>query len=147
MSITPHINNKQKVRLAISSEFTQVIDGVTGLSADTPTTATRKLNTEISIASGETVVIGGLIRDDKITTEKKIPLLGDIPIVGSLFKFKRDRLQKTNLLLFITPYVLSSQSDIDAITQKKKDAVTPELDQRLKDKNISEVDIFESIWR
>jgi len=147
MSITPHINHKQKVRLEISSEFTQVIDGVTGLSADTPTTATRKLNTVISIASGETVVIGGLIRDDKITTEQKIPLLGDIPIAGNLFKFKRDRLQKTNLLLFITPYVLSSQSDIDAITQKKKDAVTPELDQRLKDKNISDVDIFESIWR
>ncbi|MHC4086562.1 MAG: type II secretion system protein GspD [Planctomycetota bacterium] len=70
--------------------------------------------------SGSTVVIGGLIRDDKTTLEKKIPLLGDLPLIGGLFKFQRDRLQKTNLLIFITPHVMGSQEDLEKIAEKKR---------------------------
>ncbi|MHC4641131.1 MAG: type II secretion system protein GspD, partial [Planctomycetota bacterium] len=77
---------------------------------------------------GSTVVIGGLIRDDKTTLEKKIPLLGDLPLVGGLFKFQRDRLQKTNLLIFITPHVLSSQEDLEQITEKKRNEMKPALE-------------------
>ena len=79
--------------------------------------------------SGQTVVIGGLIRDDKITIEKKIPLLGDIPLIGTLFKFQRDRLQKTNLLLFITPYILSGQSDLSAAAAMKQNESTTQPDK------------------
>ena len=82
----------------------------------------------VSMESGSTVVIGGLIRDDKTTVEKKIPLLGDIPVLGNIFKFRRDRLQKTNLLLFITPYRLGNQRDLDEITQKKRDETEPAIE-------------------
>jgi general secretion pathway protein D len=133
--------------LVISSQFTQLIDSITGLSADTPTTSKRQIDTEISMASGKTVVIGGLIRDDKITIENKIPLIGDIPLIGNLFKFQRDRLQKTNLLLFITPYVLSSQSDLANVTLRKQNEIAPELGQQVNDKNIENEDILKSIWR
>jgi general secretion pathway protein D len=73
--------------------------------------------------SGTTVVIGGLMRDDKETVEKKIPLLADIPLIGGLFKVDRDRIQKTNLLLFITPHVLTGREDLDEITETKKQQV------------------------
>ncbi|MCP4707619.1 MAG: type II secretion system secretin GspD, partial [Planctomycetes bacterium] len=108
LNIIPHINQGRQVSLEIDSKFTQISENLS-LSAEIPTTATRQIKTSISMPNGQTVVIGGLIRDDKITIEKKIPLLGDLPLLGGLFKFRRDRIQKTNLLLFITPYIINNQ--------------------------------------
>ncbi len=147
LNITPHISQGDMIRLEIDSEFTQLIESVAGLSADTPTTAKRQIKTEVSMVDGATIVIGGLIRDDKNTIVKKIPLLGDIPLLGELFKFKRDRMQKTNLLLFITPHVMSSSADMAGVTQKKQAEIAPELEQRLKKKNINDVNTSDSIWR
>ncbi len=76
---------------------------------------------------GSTVVIGGLMRDDKTTSQKKIPILGDIPVLGNLFKFQRERLQKTNLLMFITPHVVTSQEDLDQVTEMKKREMEPAI--------------------
>ncbi len=120
LEITPHISQGGLVRLEIDSEFTKLIEGVTGSSVNTPTTAKRQAQTVVSMNSGSTIVIGGLIRDDKVTLEKKIPLLGDLPLLGGLFKYQRDQMQKTNLLMFITPHVMSNQEDLDRITEKKR---------------------------
>jgi len=117
LNITPHISQGELIRLEIDSEFTQLIES------------------------------GGLIRDDKITLENKIPLLGDIPLLGGLFRYKRDRLQKTNLLLFITPHVIKGPSDMGKITKKKQAEIAPELEKRLKEKNIENLDTSQSIWR
>jgi len=119
LKLTPHVSQKGPVRLELKSEFSKLIEGRPGISADTPTTAKREAQTVVAINSGATVVIGGLIRDDTVTTETKVPFFGDIPLVGRLFKRKRDRIQKTNLLLFITPYVLASAEDIEDMTQRK----------------------------
>jgi general secretion pathway protein D len=127
LEITPHISQGGLVRLEIDSEFTKLIEGVTGTSVNTPTTAKREAQTVVSMKSGSTVVIGGLIRDDKTTLEKKIPLLGDLPLVGGLFKFQRDRLQKTNLLIFITPHVMGNQEDMEQITEKKRKEMEPAM--------------------
>jgi general secretion pathway protein D len=128
LEIIPHISQGGLVRLEIDSQFTKLVETVTTLSADTPTTAKREAQTVVSMNSGSTVVIGGLMRDDKTTIEKKVPLLADIPLLGGLFKFKRDQLQKTNLLIFITPYILSSQEDMEHITEKKKQEMEPALE-------------------
>ncbi len=128
LEITPHISQGGLVRLEIDSEFTKLIEGVTGTSANTPTTAKRQAQTVVSMKSGSTIVIGGLIRDDKTTIEKKIPLLGDLPLIGGLFKFKRDRLQKTNLLIFITPHIIGNQKDQEQITERKKKEMQPAID-------------------
>ena len=146
LQITPHISQGGLIRLQIESQFTQLVEGVTNLSTDTPTTAKRQLQTEISMADGTTVVIGGLIRDDKITTENKIPILGDLPLLGGLFKLQRDRIQKTNLLLFITPHVLSTAPEMEDITRQKQAEITPQLEQRLKQTGADPPD-FHSIWR
>jgi general secretion pathway protein D len=120
LEITPHISQGGLIRLEINSEFTKLIEDTTTTSTDTPTTAKRQAQTVVSMKSGSTVVIGGLIRDDKVTLEKKVPLVGDIPVVGELFKFRKDRLQKTNLLIFITPHIMSTQEDLEQLTEQKK---------------------------
>ncbi|UCG48286.1 MAG: type II secretion system secretin GspD [Phycisphaerales bacterium] len=121
LEITPHISQGGLIRLEIDSEFTKLIEDVTVASADTPTTAKRQAQTVVSMNSGSTVVIGGLIRDDKVTVVKKIPILGDVPVIGALFRLNRDRLQKTNLLIFITPHVMGDQQDLETMTQQKQD--------------------------
>jgi len=131
LDIIPHISQSGLIRLEIDSEFTKFID--TG-SIDTQRTTKRQAQTNVIMNSGSTVVIGGLIRDDKITFERKIPLVGDIPLVGELFKLRREQLQKTNLLMFITPHIISSQEDLEQITEKKKKEMMPAL-QDFQEKN------------
>jgi len=123
LAVTPHVSQGDFVRLEIDASFTKLIEGSTGLSSETPTTAQRKMTTVISIVSGTTVVIGGLIRDDKEDVEQKVPLLGDLPLLGGLFRVNRERVQKTNLLLFITPHVLTDRDDLLEITRLKQQQV------------------------
>jgi general secretion pathway protein D len=124
LEITPHISQGGLVRLEMDSQFTKLVETIsatsTSTSLETPTTAKRQAQTVVSMDNGSTVVIGGLIRDDKVTLHKKIPLIGDIPLIGQLFSLQRDRIQKTNLLIFITPHIVSSQQDLDRLTDQKK---------------------------
>jgi general secretion pathway protein D len=120
LDITPHVSQGGMIRLEIKSEFTKLIEDVTSASLDTPTTAKRTAQTVVTMGSGATVVIGGLIRDDTVKTVKKVPFLGDIPLVGALFRSQSNHTQKTNLLLFITPEVMSSQEELQQMTDHKK---------------------------
>lgn len=134
LEITPHISQGGLIRLEVDTEFTKLISTT---STDTPATAKREAQTVISMDSGSTVVIGGLIRDDIDTVVKKIPLLGDLPVVGALFRYNKDKVQKTNLLIFITPHRLGNQQDLDQITEKKKKEMAPVLEdsQRKKEQD------------
>jgi general secretion pathway protein D len=125
LDITPHISQGGLIRLEVDSEFTKLIEDVTSLSVDTPATAKRTAKTVVTMGSGATIVIGGLIRDDTTHAVKKIPLFGDLPLVGSLFRSERDRTQKTNLLLFITPHVMSTQEDLIDMTERKRQEMEP----------------------
>lgn len=120
LDITPHVSQGGMIRLEIKSEFTKLIEDVATLSLDTPTTAKRTAQTVVTMGSGATVVIGGLIRDDTVKSVKKVPLLGDVPLLGALFRSQSNHTQKTNLLLFITPQVMSSQEDLQEMTDHKR---------------------------
>jgi general secretion pathway protein D len=124
MTVRPHVSGTGLVRMEVEASFSKLIEGTTGLGSETPTTAQRKAKTTISIMTGTTVVIGGLMRDDKETIQKKVPLLGDLPLVGVLFRANKDRIQKTNLLLFITPHVLTDRDSLNAMTERKKQEQT-----------------------
>jgi general secretion pathway protein D len=128
LQITPHVSQGGMVRLEIDSEFTKLLPDAASPSADTPTTAKRQAQTVVVMKSGSTIVIGGLIRDDKVNVEKKVPIVGDLPLFGALFKHWEEQLQKTNLLLFITPYVMETQQDLDQMTEQKKQQIMPTLD-------------------
>jgi general secretion pathway protein D len=120
LDITPHVSQGGMIRLEIKSEFTKLIDDVASVSQDTPTTAKRTASTVVTMSSGATVVIGGLVRDDTTKVVKKIPLLGDIPWLGALFQSQSHHTQKTNLLLFITPQVMSNAEDLQQMTDQKQ---------------------------
>ncbi len=120
LDITPHVSQSGTVRLELESTFTKLIADVANLASDTPATAKREVKTEITMRSGETSVIGGLIRDDTDVVEKKIPLLGDIPLLGALFKTQSTQSTKTNLLIFITPRVLKTAEQRKELSEEKQ---------------------------
>ena len=127
LEVTPHVSQGGTIRLEVDSEFTKLIEDTATGASDTPTTAKRNAQTVVTMRSGATVVIGGLIRDDTTRIENKIPLLGDIPLVGSLFKLQKDVLEKTNLLIFITPHLMTTEQQLQEITETKREQMAPLL--------------------
>jgi general secretion pathway protein D len=119
LKITPNINEEQFVRLKIDQQVTKM----SGTQTSTPTTLKRTAKTTVVVKDKETVVIGGLIDDSTSVDNNQVPLLGDIPILGWLFKSKSKGRDKTNLFIFITPHVVRNQDEASAIYRKKLDDV------------------------
>lgn len=117
MNITPHINESGKVRL----EFDLAIEDYVGKDEATgqPITATRNLKTTITPDDQETVVIGGLVRDRLRESESKIPLLGNIPILGWLFKTRSWDTEKVSLLVMLTPHIIRDKNDMRVIATNR----------------------------
>jgi general secretion pathway protein D len=117
IKVTPHINASDEVRLEISQESSSAGAAVGKLGA-VPINK-RIANTTVVVADQQTVVIGGLMHDEKTTSAEKIPVLGDIPILGTFFRSTKTSKQKANLLLFLTPHVIRDQSDLRRIFERK----------------------------
>jgi general secretion pathway protein D len=96
----------------------QVIQGGSIISSAVyaPNLNKRSANTVVVTPDGQTVVIGGLISNDKSSSESKVPLLGDIPVLGNLFKFSSKANTKTELLIFLTPHIIQMPSQLAALT-------------------------------
>ncbi|MEW6324712.1 MAG: secretin N-terminal domain-containing protein [Nitrospirota bacterium] len=123
LKMTPQILEDDVVRLDLFQEISTVSESVSqevGNVAVGPTTNKRSADTSIIVNNRQTVVIGGLIRDNQSIAQRKIPLLGDIPILGWLFKFKTVRNEKTNLLIFLTPYIISNQTELASLKARKQ---------------------------
>jgi len=105
LTVTPNINEEDYVTLIVKPTIDQ-ITGFTGPNNERPIISTRNAQTNVMIKDGETLVIGGLIAEKKIEFEKKVPILGDIPIIKYLFTKKEDSINRTELLIFITPYIV-----------------------------------------
>ena len=103
MNITPQINQERFVRLKISQEVSQVIS-VSEQNVGLPTTQKRLAKTTVVIKDGQTIVIGGLIDETENRGNYKVPILGDIPLLGLLFRSKSESNDKTNLYIFLTPH-------------------------------------------
>jgi general secretion pathway protein D len=117
LKITPHINASDMVRLEIDQEISDIASrNFEGLG---PSWAKRAIKTTVVVRDQQSIVIGGLISDRVTYSESKIPLLGDVPILGYLFKYSQKSKSKTNLLVLLTPYVIKDQMDIEEIVQRK----------------------------
>jgi general secretion pathway protein D len=116
MKITPHVNQSDMVRLDIEQEIQDVGERDPQLG---PTWTKRKIKTTVVVRDQQSIVIGGLMSDRVTYSESKIPILGDIPILGYLFKYTERAKQKTNLLVLLTPYIIEDQIDIDRIVERK----------------------------
>jgi general secretion pathway protein D len=111
LAVTPHINPNGEVLMKLEPSIEAILEASTGGKEFTPTIAKREVSTTMTVPDGDTIVISGLIREDVVKKERKIPLLGSIPIIGWLFKTKSDSIERTNLLIFVTPRVIKNAQD------------------------------------
>jgi general secretion pathway protein D len=119
LRITPHINDANEVRLEIQEEISEPGAAPPQGNLGVISLNKRTAKTQVVVRDMQTVVIGGLMRDRVTQSETKIPILGDIPLLGFLFRSEVTTTQKTNLLLFLTPYIIRDQTDLRAIFERK----------------------------
>jgi type IV pilus assembly protein PilQ len=106
-NVTPHVNNAQFVTVDIEPTVTDILGYVTVQSTQMPQLSTETAKTSVMIRDGETLVIAGLIKDKKVDTRKKVPILGDIPILGWPFQKKEYSSVKSEMLIFLTPHIIT----------------------------------------
>jgi general secretion pathway protein D len=120
LTLTPQIASDDNVRLEVNQEISDVIATTSGNPAG-PTTSKRSASTTVVVKDRQTMVIGGLIRDNLTSSESKVPFLGDIPVLGWLFKSKTTSIDKTNLMIFITPYIIKNEGEGTDLTTRKNE--------------------------
>ena len=122
LKITPQISQDRFVRLNIFQEVTRLIE-TEGTSEGYPTTYKRTAQTTVIVKDSNTVVIGGLIGDDTTNIGYQVPCLGDIPLLGYLFKSSSTRGEKTNLFIFLTPHIIENPEEAKKVYQEKKEEI------------------------
>ncbi|MCW8859668.1 MAG: type II secretion system protein GspD, partial [Deltaproteobacteria bacterium] len=142
LRFTPQIIEDNLVKLDIFQEITDLASTSVGdVDQVGPTLTKRQIQNTILAQSQHTVVLGGLIGTNSQETVSKVPLLGDIPGLGWLFKHKNVTSQKTNLLIFITPTIINNPEDLLSITAKNKSSAQEFMPENLQDaftKQVSE---------
>jgi general secretion pathway protein D len=114
LKVTPYINPDDEVRMELNPVIQAIVDAGPSDTPFTPTIAKREVTTTVTIPDRATVVLSGLMREDNVRTVSKVPLLGDIPLLGALFRRTGDSKQRTNLLIFVTPHIVR---DLEAAKQ------------------------------
>ncbi len=119
LKILPQINQSDLLRLDIGVEVIKL----QSLNEGRPITFTRTANTTVVVYNEETVVIGGIIGQDTTQDERKVPFLGDIPLLGWLFKNHGQKNEKVNLFIFITPHIVENPAELASMYYKKRDVM------------------------
>lgn len=118
LKVKPQISEGGSVRLQVFQEVSSV-DSTSLTSASGPTTNKRSLESTVSMQDGQTIVLGGLIQDSVSNGVEKVPLLGDIPVLGALFSFDKKRRTKTNLMIFLRPTIIREDAISAKLTQDR----------------------------
>jgi general secretion pathway protein D len=139
LELTPEILEGDRVRMDVRQEISSLADTPQAVLVQLgPTTNKREATTTVIVDNHQTVVIGGLMRDDINNTTTKIPLLGDIPLIGWLFKYQSKHVTKANLLIFLTPHVVRDNKDLDNLrTQKAVYMKTHVVEEALRDQTLT----------
>ncbi|MDD2828326.1 MAG: secretin N-terminal domain-containing protein [Sulfuricurvum sp.] len=112
LKIKPRLSNDNKVLLGVTAKLEDIEPNSI---ADRPSTTKREVLTSAIVSNGESVIIGGLIREKIDETDTKVPLLGDIPVLGYLFKDKATKHDKINLVIMLTPYIIEKSGDLNSL--------------------------------
>jgi len=139
LKVKPRLSSNNKVTLEVETTIEDILPG-SGASADRPTTTKRSVKTNAIINNGQTIILGGLIKTATGKSSTKIPILGDIPILGRLFSSRGASKSKINVVIYITPYIVKKSMDLatlrrnleelDSIQQKFDRIVLNELEKR-----------------
>ncbi len=151
LHITPRVNSENFVTLELEIEVQEVEDSAQSAQVTAAgggfITSNRKLQTVSMLRDNQTMVIGGLVGTTDSLTESKIPVLGDIPVIGALFRSKVEKQRKTNLLIFLTPHIVDGPDDVMEI-QRVKEAQRAEFLRRFYGKSRTEFfDELENLLR
>jgi type IV pilus assembly protein PilQ len=111
---TPHVNNAGFVTLEIEPKITSILDFVTVENTSLPRLSNESATTTVLVKDGETLVIAGLVKDQVTETRKRVPFLGDIPVLGYVFQKKANTTTKTDLMIFMTPHIITPDVDSDS---------------------------------
>lgn len=120
LQVTPRVNNSGLVSLDIDQSVSDV-STTTSSTINSPTISQRRITTSVTVQDGETVALGGLILDNRTVDHNGIPILKDIPVVGSLFGQSSDTKARTELLVLLTPRILRNQHDATAATDELRE--------------------------
>ncbi len=123
LNVTPFITSQGLVEMIVSPEISSIDPTLSipiSATASAPVIDQRSANTVAVTPDGETVIIGGLMQDDKTVNVIKIPLLGDIPLLGSLFRRTQKSTAKTELIIFLTPHIAQAPSQLVALSEREK---------------------------
>lgn len=141
LAMTPRINSSNMVTLELEIEVAEIEDGTQG-NAGGPTTSNRKVKTVVLVGDNQTAVLGGLVSNTDSQVETKFPVLGDLPVIGALFRGKTETSRKTNLMVFLTPHIIDDPEDIIEV-QRVKEAQRQEFLRRFygksRDKQLEEL--------
>lgn len=108
LNVTPTIHQDNFITMKIKPEVSSVTSTLTTATQNTiPIVETSEAETTVTVKDGVTIVIGGLIKQEKILSTSKVPLLGDIPLVGMAFKSQKDKIKNTEIAIFLTPHIVS----------------------------------------
>jgi len=135
LKFTPHINKNNKITLDLYQEIKNVAGISSEATGGNPTFNKRDIKTTIVVDNVQTIVIGGLLSNDKQKKVQKIPILGEIPLIGNLFRRTTNQLKKTNLMVFLTPHILDDREKSDRMTVQKKieqERMVEEREKKLK---------------
>ena len=107
LKLTPHVNPDREIQLDLNPSIESVVEESGSSQQYTPTISKREVKTTVTIPDRTTVVLSGLIREDVTQIASKIPFLGDLPLIGALFRSTSDSKKRTNLLIFVTPRIVT----------------------------------------
>jgi Flp pilus assembly secretin CpaC len=120
LTVQPVVHSSDRIDLTVSQEVSQALPNSTpGISS--PLIQNRNVSTQVALADGQTVVIGGLISEDRTNADSGVPYLKDIPGIGTIFRNQSSLKEKTELLVFITPYIVTDDADSERITEQFRD--------------------------
>jgi len=119
LKVKPRLSSNNKVTLEVEAEIEDILPG-SSASADRPTTTKRKVTTNAIVNNGETIILGGLMKSAGGKTTVKVPLLGDIPVLGKLFRSDGNADSQINVVIYLTPYIVRKSDDL----QKLRAALT-----------------------
>ena len=110
LTLTPHVNPDREIQLDLNPSIESVVEQSGDALEYTPTISKREVKTTVTIPDQSTVILSGMIREDTTKITTKIPLLGDIPLLGALFRSTSDSKKRTNLLIFVTPRIVTDMN-------------------------------------
>ncbi len=115
LKVKPRLSSNNKVTLEVSTKIEDVLDNESP-SADRPTTTKREVKTNAIVNNGETIILGGLIKNSGGKGVQKVPLLGDIPVLGEMFfTHTADLSRETNVVIYLTPYIVRKSDDLQKL--------------------------------